>query len=450
VGAEGEAHIYTNAAAASLEVLRMDEAEREMLEGTRHFSEGNAANPWLDLMDLYLGQGRMSEATSAVREALSWRRAQPAFMDDQTGAETEFGSALFLLVVGRGAEAARITGRILDRPDRTGFTSADSAQAETATALLSRAALRLAAERKAEEASWSHGWGRLRAWASSWDLRVQAWSSGRRASRRLTDADMLVATLRPYLPGGISVPVWLVGDLSDVLGAGVISAALTTARSREDLAEGVSYFDAFAAEAALRRGAPTEALALGQRALVSLPRPEVMLQARTAAVAGQAAMDTGNAAEAARLYAQALQLDPGVIRRLGLALPAVVGGAGGAAAREAIDALRRSPRLTPAHGGFSVGVAQMGTDLEICLRGPAGETVLCSRTPTKATEGPEVVAARAVEAFHERAFAPRVDLSQGDLQSLDGSTTVARERSARKIQGVIDAINGARPSPLAP
>ena len=66
---------------------------------------------------------------------LAWRRKQPAYMDEQNRAETEMASAIFLIVAGHPGDAARITARALDRPDRTGFTSSETEQMEAAAAL---------------------------------------------------------------------------------------------------------------------------------------------------------------------------------------------------------------------------------------------------------------------------------------------------------------------------
>ena len=119
---------------------------------------------------------------------------------------------------------------MLDRPDRTGLTSSDAAQADVSAALVDRQAALLAAERKAEEASYSpwKKWPRLRAQEAG--LRLRAWTSGRRAASATTER-MLVASLRPYLAGGASYDV-------PSLGPGVVAAALETAtfftRSRNE------------------------------------------------------------------------------------------------------------------------------------------------------------------------------------------------------------------------
>jgi tetratricopeptide (TPR) repeat protein len=446
--ANGQAgpHLYTNAASSALSILKADEAERVLLEGTKRFELGNAANPWQDLALLYVDQGRTGEALSAVREMVGWARAQPGFMDDQTRAGTDFTAALFLLVAGRGEDAVRVTERILARPDRTGFTSAESAQAEAANGLLGRAALRLAAERQLEEASYLSGMGaRSRAWAQALRLRFLGWRAGRHATRLLGSDRMLVSTLRPYLPGGISIPSWLNGDLVDALGAGVVAVAAREARQAEDLPRAQPFLDAVEAEAALGSGDTARARALGARALEGLHRTDVLLQARVAAVVGQALDAEGDTAGAARSYARALQQDPGVLRRLGVALPARIESDSGPLSRTVAERLGRSPRLRSAREGFVVQVQSVGAGAQACLVGPNGENLGCGGV-ARATPGSDgdTVAEQVCRGFHEQVFAARVDLTQADLRSLDGSTTVARERSERKLDGVLGELGVTR------
>lgn len=436
-------NVYTNAAQAAQGVFRADEAERYALEGTRHFEAGNAANPWMFLLSLYLDQGRMAEAVSAARNMAAWRNAQPAHMDDQTRSETEMAGALLLYVFGHAEESSRITARNLRRPDRTGFTSASSEQMEAGTALLDRAALLLAAERKSEEASWATGLGAVKAWLHAGRLRLDAWTSGRRAASLVGSETMLLATLRPFASGSVSVPTWLVGDLVAVLGPGVVSAAAKRAQREEDRGGPAgAYVDAVRVEAAVARGDWGGALGFAGPVLATLPRTEALLRARVAALAAEAAWQTGDAARTAELYSVALQLDPGVVRRLGLAIPVVVQSRGTRAARRAARVLRQSPRFrVRGDAPFALSVG----DDEACLVGGGAQTLACARVVAQAGEDDDARGARLAAALHEEAFAPRADLSQADIRSLDGSTTAGRERNARRLRSVIDELGVGAP-----
>ena len=56
------------------------------------------------------------------------------------------------------------------------------------------------------------------------------------------------------------------------------------------------------------------------------------------------------------------------------------------------------------------------------LHGPHGALLHCAQASRGEAESDREVASRLVSGLHEGAFAPRVDLTQADLRSLDGST----------------------------
>ncbi|MCP4654706.1 MAG: hypothetical protein GY856_04710 [bacterium] len=439
---QGGPTTLTNAAESALGVLRFDEAEKLILEGAERFVSGTVSNPWLDLMLLYLGEGRISEALDAMRRMFVWRNHQPAVVDEQNRAETDLASALFLVVAGHPVAAARITTRTLDRPDRTGYTSSESEQMEAASALVDRVAQGLAAELAAEEASYSGFWDAALARLESRRRRLRAWSSGRRAAALLADERILLATLRPYLAGAVEIPEWIAPELCSILGPGVVSAALGKARERETLAAASGYFQAWEAEIALRQGRARDALAASRRALAELPASELLLQARVAAIGAQAALEAGAGSEAIELFDRAYQLDPGVLRRLGAALPTSFEATPGPIAEAAVGFLRRSPRFERARGGFRVrveGIADAGT---ACLVGPRGTVLACAEAAPRAGEGTGDVARRPARELHAAAFAPRIDLTQADLRSLDGSPTAAGGRSRERLKTVLSELVG--------
>ncbi len=433
---------FTNAAEAALGVLHIDEAERLILEATESFNAYSVSNPWLDLMLLYLAEGRTPEALEALRRMLEWRRRQPAFMDEQNRAETEMASAIFLIVAGRPAEAARITQRAVDRPDRTGFTSSESEQMEAAVALVDQLAHRTRAELLAEEASWSSFLGAAKARLEARRARLRAWSSGRRAAALLTDERILLATLRPYLAGSIEIPEWIEPELTGLLGPGVVAAAVAKARSRETLPEAGGYFLAYEAEVAYLQGRERDTLRLTEQALEALPPHEALLRARITALAAEAAADAGHNSRSLELFDAAFQLDRGVIRRLGLALPASFPPAAGEVAETARRLLQRSPRLRRAGGGggYQVAVSGDAKSGSACLLGPRGTRWACAQVKLRAGEDSEDLARRLAAEFHAQAFAPRLDLTQADIRSLDGSPTAGGGRASDRLQGVLSEL----------
>lgn len=435
---EGGPTPFTNAAEASLGLLKMDEAEKLILEAAEHFVSDAISNPWLDLLHLYLAQGRTAEALDAVRRMVRWRNSQPPYMEEQNRAETESASAMFLLVAGRADDAARITRRALDRPDRTGFTSSEPEQMIAASAVIDAVAAHLQAELAAEKASYSTWKDALGARLAEAGARLRAWRSGREAAAAIRNERMLVSTLRPYLAGSIELPEWLEPELFAALGPGVVAAALARARAAEDLAGAEGYFAASEAEIARLEGDAERALASADAALAKLPGAEALLRARTAGVGAWAAGELGKTARHLELLDLVMQIDPGTVRRLGLGLPATIEAGDSPVAQNAGDLLAGSPRFDIEAGpGFRLQVSGDDKAAQACLLDPRGSRLSCARVAPRSGEDRDAFTRRLVEELHTAAFAPRLDLTQADLRSLDGSPTAAGGRASEKILGVL-------------
>lgn len=449
-------HAY-NAAVAAMSVLRPDEAERLAKAGALRI-EFTPANPWLFLVRLYTDQGRMSDAVQALREMQSWRRKLPPNLREQVQAETDVAYASVLLIAAQTEKGMRIVDRAIANPDRRGLTSSSKEQTLGAHALLRLALRRTHAQVEAERGSWSGTKERASIRVADLELDLAGWADEERIRAVLGDDERLVHTFRMYVAGGVEpVPSWLIGDLIEVLGGGVIEVVLDMVRRKEQL-EGVEpYYVALDAELALHRGDEAKALELAKRALDELPEFEALLRARVAAVAGEAALALGKRAEGLELLATAMQSDAGVIRRRALVLPAELDVQIGGELGERITALlERSPRFEFEGSGFAVSATQQGEVVEICLSGPDGALLSCAQpklaaepvagapasepTPTLEVDD-EQLAALAVEAFHQRAFAMPVGLSNIDLASLDGTATLSDEAAREQMQGLLDKLD---------
>jgi len=437
-------HAY-NAALAAASTLRYDEVERLSTEASQRL-EFTTANPWRILVRRYIDAGRMVDAVNALREMQRWRVRQPAHLRDQDRAETDVALATVLLAAGEADTGMRAVTRAIERPDRRGLTSTTPEAALGASALLRRALARVQAERTRERASWSGTGPRIGNTFRAMGQRIASWPDDERIAGVLTDDDRLVATLRLYVHGGIEpVPTWLAGDLVDVLGAGVVAVALRQARQDERAVPALGpLYDAIEAEVALAQGDEERSLQLAQRALERLPAAEALLSARAAAIGAEAAFDLNQDALALGMLERAMQRDPGVIRRLGLALPATFRSqASGEAAERALELLERSPRFDDEDTGFGVSVeagapSRFGQGLRVCLRSAQGALIHCTDAQPKQREEQSDFAARLVQEFHTNAFAIRAGLSTTDLRGLDGSVTPAGEANREEMRGMLN------------
>jgi tetratricopeptide (TPR) repeat protein len=452
-------HAY-NAALAAMSVLRPDEAERLAKAGATRI-EFTPANPWRLLVRLYTDQGRMDEAVMALREMQSWRRKMPPHLREQVRAETDVAFATVLLVAGETKTGLEVVNRAIANPDRRGLTSSSKEQAQGAHALLRRALRRTHAQIEAERAVWSGTAEAARITRDAVEREIQDWADAERIRAVLNDDELLVATFRMYVAGGLEpVPSWLVGELVPILGAGVSSVVLDMVRKAEEDDTLDPYYDALEAEIELHRGRESAALAKAEEALDTLPEFEGLLRARVAAIAGEAAWDLGKQQAALGFWATAMQRDAGVIRRRALALPARLDvNASGPVAARAVELLEDSPRFDFGSGGFTVTVEGSGRELELCLLEPEGGMLGCATTPAQPEDDAEAsepkadtegeaaeeltdddYAALTVEAFHARAFAMPVGLSNIDLGSLDGTATISDEANRERMQNLLDKL----------
>lgn len=436
-----------NAAVAARAALLPEEAEKIALEGAKRLAF-TPANPWRLLVSLYTDQGRMKDAVEALREMQAWRRKQPPNIRAQAHAETDVVFSTVLLVAAQPQTGLRLLDQALDRPDRRGLTSSTPEQALGAHALLRRALAKTQSELEAEQASYDESVSLVGRATRAANRRFEILADEERVISVLTDSDRLVSTLRVFLRGGIEpVPVWLVGDLVDVLGAGIVSVGLHLARDDEQEEDVDAYFDAIEAEVALAQGDETRALELAKRALEDLPKSEVLLKGRVAAVGAQAAWDDGNTKLYLSLLTRAMELDPSVIRRLGMSIPAKIKASSDKRAQLTAEKLESSPRLRTGGGGFLIDIGESEDAIEICLATPDGTRLSCAITPPPAVddktgkpkkESTEAYATRAAEAFHAKALAMPLGLSAADLTSLDGSTTVAEQAHREKLDKLLE------------
>jgi hypothetical protein len=217
-----------------------------------------------------------------------------------------------------------------------------------------------------------------------------------------------------------------------VLGSGVTIEAVRRARA-EDRRQGARpYYDAFEAEAALLGGDPARARELALRAIGELQPAEALVIARMHAIAAESARQGGDVPRALESYDQAFQIDPGIFARMELTVPVRVVARGGEIASEVAGLVASSPRFDVEDVGLRIEVEGDASRVHACMLGASGSVLACSDVERRPSEEAAAFVSRATVALHDAAFAPRVDLTQADVSSLDGSNTVSR----RPLEGL--------------
>ncbi|HEX7480014.1 MAG TPA: tetratricopeptide repeat protein [Polyangiales bacterium] len=422
-GLELSAVDLTNFAESSRSLFKLDEAERVGLEATEA-EPSWYGNPWMELAELYTREGRFSEAWSALKHIAQYRALRPPHVRDADRNETRRAIAAFLLVVSHANDALAVTERALVLPDRRSHNSRDPAQDNIVTALLDRAAKRLLAEQRLEEAATVPFYARPKLWAQAAYLRLRSWSAAAFVERLCRDDARLTGIFRIGTAASAILPPWLAGDLTEVLGAGVVQEALARARAKDEREGAAAYYDAFGAEVAWRMGDDARTSVLADRAVRALSPGELLLRARALALGADAARRSGHADLALRHYEDAFQADPGVFRRLGLAVPVRIEARGGDVAERVASMLAGSPRIDAGQSGLALRIEADATSGSACLVGRDQSAIACGRATAKATDDARTLAAAIARDFQSRAFAPRVDMTQSDINSLDGTNLV--------------------------
>ena len=442
-----------NAALSAMEIGRFDEAEMYLLEATRRPDIGS--NPWRYLTNLYVIEGRLGEAAESAREMVEFSRFLPPRLREHQAAQNLVTSAELLLVAGEIGHAKSATERAMERPDRVSHISGSSGEMRAEVALLHRRVLLTAAELVREAAAVSPWRGGLAPRLQSKVLGFGAWRAGRQVLPLLQ-----AGGLRPVLhvqsgdETQLHASEWLYPDAVELFGAGPTLALVAELRAtppgNEDRFPAELWnasLDALEAEALWRRGSLDAALVAAARAREAIPRGSVLLGARLTAIMADATRRLGLDERAHAFFDDLLATDPGALRRLGLALPvAVAGSRGDGLGARALRRAIRSPRFVRDDGSPFVLQAR---GERLCLLGPGGAQLACAEDPgggdeTAADEKPDLPSperladgpARLALALHEAAFAPRLDLSQQDLTTLDGSPTTQRgldERVTREL-----------------
>jgi hypothetical protein len=440
-------HAY-NAALAARAILRPDEVERLAQAGARRL-EYTAANPWGVLMRLYLDQGRGQEAGKALLEAERWRGRQPPALRDQIRADADALAATLLLLAGKADAGRGRIDRALLHPDRRGLTTASREETAGAHALLRRA-LRVAQDERRAEAE-ACGREDERSWwergGSALEARFADAADRGTIERALEHPEATQRSFGFFLHGGLEpLPVWLVGDLVEIMGQGVARVALKQAREQGKMSGLEAYFDTIEFELQYREGNWREAWTFGELVVQRLPGAEVALRARVAALAGDAALRDGEDQRGLALLEAAMSEEPGTLRRLGLALPAKItdSSAGGSGA-ELVALLEDSPRFEASDVGFRLDVVSFTDGLSVCIDGPSGSRLGCyGALPVETTEEGSIdtieqSAQRVCEGVHELAFALPLGLSGTEMGSLDGSSIISDESSRRRLQRTLDS-----------
>lgn len=403
--------IMRNAAGTAFTMLRLEQATELV---TRARKTKHCIDP-VDNMraSLELVMGQFQQVISALESARGQRiekRYRPHFALQRRQVLVDL-----LDVAGKHGEAVKLAAELYRQQQRIGVTSSPPEIERLSRAMRYGFALdgRLAQLREQVAYAELPG-GPAPLAAELTTLAAKRWEVQRELLQLLAEPGRLAYLARPNLAEPSDWPSFRIGDLTPVVGTGVMRAAIARARELDaNFPAATAHLDALEGEVAFRAGDEEQALELARRALETLPPRDAMWRWRTQAWRAGALQRLGRNTEARAELQELLQRWPTALRLFGLRVPATVGDDGSELGRETAARLARSPRFEVGAGApFRLAVRSDGKKVEICLRDDLGTQLACANA-----EG----ATAALDAFHDAAFSPRISLTQSDLRSLDGS-----------------------------
>ncbi|MFA5507122.1 MAG: hypothetical protein WC423_16960 [Vulcanimicrobiota bacterium] len=394
---------YSNAAEAARDLLDYPASEKYLLESTRHLHAYSYSTPWLALADLYLGQGRQPEAIQALeRHSRHLAHCKPN-IQYQKRAASQAVLGLALMACGYDLEACDLLAQVALHGDRNSGTSTKRSLLRSRNNFFYREALKQKRERLREQRSYA-GW---KEWLG---LHLEEVQLGREIEQARRECAALAiknggpsAMLPPYGPNGFNCP-WLTPALGEIFGDGVVAVEAGRIAVEHKDQDAEPYILAILAEC-------TGNEELMKKCLEKLPPSQVLLRGRLHALLARASGSNQS-------LQQALEADPPVIRRLSMSLPVQLE----CSDSELKQMIEASPRFHSGEG-FSLTVSgSVSSGYSGQLQGPDGSVLTRFSSASENEEEDNADARQALcEVLHQTVFAPRVNLTQADINGLDGS-----------------------------
>lgn len=417
-----------------------------------------SSSPYIQSSATYLIRGEFQKSISALS---AWApKSASEFSQSHMRVKARRAELMYSLGVwGRGLEEAH---QVVTYPDRSaGTDSASEEMLSLEASLLYWAFLDGALIEARERASVRSFNQNIKSLPQQAQLKFRRWKQRRQVIRYASYDELLIDIVRPYYS---NVMPWYLSTLAHILGGGVLRGAIEHARVLEakDYPKEVNaYLDALEAELAWVEGDLEEVLHFVEQALQGIPESARLIRYRLIALRWA----SRNALKDPSLPSGGLDDDlhtllqnfPTPLRILDLSLPVKISLSGGKLAEQVGEALARSPRFeSEEQATLTLQVTESKDQLKVCLMGRNATRYGCveswidpevERTQQELkrqalkgrahrlerqkedgdTETKEALiqldgpVERIVDRVHTLLLAPKVELTQKELDSLDGN-----------------------------
>ena len=418
--------ILRNASSAAYIRFRLDQAEELSAKARKLKDCIDPVDNQIASLSIVMGQFQQAVAAlESSRSTYIEKRYRPHFALERRGVLVDL-----LEAVGQPEEALKLATELYGQQQRMGVSSGAPEMERLTRTLRYLHALNGRIAQLGEQGAYApRPAGPATTAPELAKLVTTRWEVRRALVQLLAGGDRLLLLTRPMLADPSDWSNWRMGDLIEIVGTGVMRAAISRARKADAaFPEASAPLDALEGEVACQERNFADAVKLADSGLAGLPKREALWRWRIMAWRADALRRLGRLNDARADYQEVLQRWPTGFRMLGLQVPVTLSDDKSALATETSSRLGRSPRFdVQGKAPFQLTVTSRGAAVDICLLDDNGSQLACA-----SGEGAD----KALEAFHVAAFSPKVSLTQSDLKSLDGSPVrVGADQAMKKLLG---------------
>lgn len=439
--------IHYNAAMAKFTVFDHQGAEKISKKAVNLIRDLHGTS-WEVLVQQYILEARFSEAVASAKESAKVQRTSSGLDQELNRAHHLMTISHLLMVLGRMEDAYRLATESYETPDRTGRWSGHPHLTRSVYLTKYLTVLKFYEEYLEEQRPRLSLKESVLNRLKVAELKFKQFIVKRKIQKYLQTKGYLEKILTPYPPslGPVeNVPIWELHTFIDATGPSLFLKAVEGAQKAETelLDKSKPYYHYLKTLEKYYRGDFNATIKIGEEAMGSLPNQERLVRDLLKTILAHSYESKGEKKKAVALYTELLKSTPSFIRYFGLAIPIKFNIESGPYSKKAYRLLKNSPRFKKKDYGIKLNIKSTNDFLSLCLMDDYGSEIHC--TAGKIIESkntPSVTYKNIAQNFINEAFSPKVDLSQLDVNTLNGAPT--RGLGTEIIQKILPP-NGTNP-----